>query len=72
MTAAATSAKLKGMRLLIILVCWSIWREQNARIFDNKEKETTHIVLEIRDEAKLWIRAGVKDLALLVRPFVSE
>jgi hypothetical protein len=69
MTGAATSAKLKGMRLLIIL---SIWREQNARIFDNKEKETTHIVLEIRDEAKLWIRAGVKDLALLVRPFVSE
>jgi hypothetical protein len=68
MTGAATSAKLKGMRSLIILICWSIWPERNARIFDAKEKETDRIVSGIREEAKLWIR----DLALLVRPFVSE
>jgi hypothetical protein len=72
MTGAATSVKLKGMRSLIILICWSIWWERNTRIFDVKEKETDRIVSEIRDEAKLWIRAGAKDLALLVRPFTSE
>jgi hypothetical protein len=41
-------------------------------MFDVKEKEPARIVSEIRDEAKLWIQVGVKDLALLVRPIVSE
>jgi hypothetical protein len=50
MTGATTSAKLKEMRSLIILVCWSIWRERNAMIFDAKEKETTNIVSEIREK----------------------
>jgi hypothetical protein len=42
------------------------------KMFDVKEKEPARIVSEIRDEAKLWIQVGVKDLALLVRPIVSE
>jgi hypothetical protein len=48
-TGATTSAKLKEMRSLIILV-WTIWRERNAMIFDAKEKETTNIVPEIREK----------------------
>jgi C4-type Zn-finger protein len=42
------------------------------KMFDVKEKEPARIVSEIRDEAKLWIQVDVKDLALLVRPIVSE
>ncbi|PVH65774.1 hypothetical protein PAHAL_1G074900 [Panicum hallii] len=30
---AAPSASRKGLRTLIILVCWEIWKETNARTF---------------------------------------
>jgi hypothetical protein len=48
------SAKAKGGRTLAILVCWSIWRERNARLFEGQEKNVAHLVSEIKDEADLW------------------
>jgi hypothetical protein len=35
-------------------------------------KQPARIVIEIRDEARLWIQAGVKDLSVLVSPIVSK
>jgi hypothetical protein len=35
------SIRSKGVRSLIILVCWSLWRERNAQSFF-KEKRSTH------------------------------
>jgi hypothetical protein len=54
------AAKTKGIRSLIILVCWSIWRERNARIFDGKEKSSVRLVSEIQDEAILWVKAALE------------
>ena len=30
----------KGIRSLAILVCWAIWKERNARIFQDKAAKT--------------------------------
>jgi hypothetical protein len=72
MTGTASLAKVKGVQSLIILVCLSIWQEQNTRIFNAKEKQPSRIVTEIRDEAKLRVQAGAKDLSWLVSPIASE
>jgi hypothetical protein len=50
--------KAKGIKSLIILVCWTIWYERNSKNFEGKEKTAAQLVSEIQDEAKLWIRAG--------------
>jgi hypothetical protein len=39
MVGTAASTKQKGIcSLVVILVCWAVWRERNARISDAKEK----------------------------------
>jgi hypothetical protein len=60
---ASGSSKAKGTRSLIILDCWSIWWECDARIFDDQEKDLNRLISEIKDEASLWSRAGAKDLS---------
>ena len=55
-----------GSRSLAILVTWSIWKERNARVFNNTEKTVARLVEEIKDEARLWCQEGAKHLAALV------
>jgi hypothetical protein len=38
LTGSSGSAKAKGRRSLVILVCWAIWRERNSRIFEAKRR----------------------------------
>jgi len=42
------------LRSLAILVTWSIWKELNARVFNNTEKTVDRLVEENKDEARLW------------------
>jgi len=72
LTDESTSTKTKGLRSLVILVCWSIWRERNAWIFDGKEKAINRVITEIKDEAALWTTAGAKHLASIVSVRSSE
>jgi hypothetical protein len=62
---ASRSSTAKGVCSIVILVCCSIWKERNARIFDGHEKSISQLVTECRDEARLWVRAGAKALSLL-------
>jgi hypothetical protein len=66
------AAQAKGIQSLLILVCWSLWRERNARVFYNREKHTSALISEIKDEVRLWIRAGAKCLAATVGELGSE
>jgi hypothetical protein len=68
----ASSTNSKGARSLSILVCWMIWRERNARVFDRSENHSTYLVCEIKSEAMLWMPAGNKKLGTLVGVLVSE
>jgi len=62
----SSSTLAAGSRSLAILVTWSIWKERNARVFNNTEKTVARLVEEIKDEARLWCQAGAKHLAALV------
>jgi len=48
-----------------MLTCWTIWKERNRRVFQKKEETMTRLFSLLQDEAKDWIVAGAKDLALL-------
>jgi hypothetical protein len=71
-SSASSSVKVKGARSLAILVCWSVRRERNCRIFQGREKTVSHLVSEIKDEAHLWMTAGAKHLATLVVHRLNE
>mgnify|MGYP003702666379 CR=1 FL=1 len=49
----------KGWHTLILLVVCEIWKERNQRIFEYKESTTTYLLAKIKEEAKLWMLAGV-------------
>lgn len=53
----------KGFDSLVILVAWRIWKERNARVFDNRHMVATALVQEIRSELQLWYQAGFLKLS---------
>jgi hypothetical protein len=53
MSGSAASTKQKRICSLVILACWTVWKERNAIIFNAKEKQHARIVTEIKDEARL-------------------
>jgi hypothetical protein len=61
-----SSVKIRGSKSLAILVCWSLWCERNARIFNGKEKGVPRLITEIKDEEALWFSAGTKCLGSIV------
>lgn len=43
----------------VILVTWLIWKERNARIFDNKAIPAAHLCAAMEDEWTSWGAAGL-------------
>ena len=56
----------RGLRSIIILVCWEVWTERNARIFERKECTPMHLLEKIKEEAGLWAMAGAKHISNLL------
>ena len=56
----------KGLKSLVILVCWEIWNERNARIFNSTEAPSFTVAEKIKIETSAWILAGAKHLACLI------
>jgi hypothetical protein len=56
----------KELKSLIILVCWEVWNERNAHIFNHRETPSFVVSAKIKDEASSWILAGTKHLACLL------
>ena len=56
----------RGLKFLVILVCWEVWMERNARIFNRTKASSFVVTTKIRDETTLWIVAGAKHLAHLI------
>ena len=53
----------QGLKTAIILITWEIWKERNARMFNNKFAMPSILVQKIKDEARNWILAGAKKFA---------
>ena len=64
----APSTRRKGLRSLIILVCWEVWKERNSRVFEHTESTNFMVLQRIKDEARLWILAGAKHLSTFLPP----
>jgi hypothetical protein len=44
---------------LLFLVCWFLWKERNARIFDQCFKPAVTIADDIKEEFLCWKKAGI-------------
>nr|TKV94142.1 hypothetical protein SEVIR_9G273600v2 [Setaria viridis] len=56
----------KGLRSLLLLVCWQLWLERNARTFQRTERHAHALLSQIRDEVCTWESAGAKHMAALL------
>jgi hypothetical protein len=54
------------------ILCWIIWKERNARIFDANKRSPSCLVGEIKNQARLWCQAGNKTLARIIGVLHSE
>ena len=57
------ACKSKAMASVTMLVCWMIWKERNARVFNNKSAPPPILFGIIKNEARLWVAAGNKLLS---------
>ena len=64
--AKAPSPSRKGMHTAIILISWEIWKERNARVFNNKFTMPSILFQRIKTEGRIWILAGAKNLAEII------
>jgi hypothetical protein len=62
----APSPTSKVVASLTLLVTWEIWNERNARVFNNRHASSMVILEKIKEEAKLWVAAGAKNLSNLL------
>jgi len=57
-----------GVRSMIMLTAWEIWRERNNRVFQRSSRTPEHVFRAIQEEARTWIRAGNRGLEGLLPP----
>ena len=56
----------KGFDSLVVLVAWWIWKQRNACIFDGATPSITFTSDTIKDEARLWAKAGATGLQNII------
>ena len=49
-----------------MLVSWEIWKERNARVFRSSATPTAVVVRNIKEEVRLWVMAGAKNLGVVM------
>jgi hypothetical protein len=60
----------RGLRSIILLLRWEVWKERNATIFEHKE--TLNHQVKIKDEVTLWVTGGAKHLFKLLQCFLFQ
>uniref|UniRef100_A0A0E0EY43 BTB domain-containing protein n=1 Tax=Oryza meridionalis TaxID=40149 RepID=A0A0E0EY43_9ORYZ len=50
---------IKALVSLFVMVCWLIWKECNARIFEQRSRTAGQLFSGIREEIMIWKEAGV-------------
>lgn len=52
----------KGFDSAILLVSWMLWKERNARVFDNTSCAASMLVAKVLEEGDAWLAAGFSAL----------
>ena len=55
----------RGLNSVIILRAWTIWRVRNDIVFNGVSPRVSQAITLARDEAELWLLAGVKGSLLV-------
>uniref|UniRef100_A0ACD5W3K6 Uncharacterized protein n=1 Tax=Avena sativa TaxID=4498 RepID=A0ACD5W3K6_AVESA len=66
MISASDNDSKDGVRSLIILVAWELWKERNNRVFKDKPSSLRRLVQLVRDKAQSWAFVGAKKLKRLI------
>lgn len=61
---SAQDARRHGVRSMVMLTIWEIWKERNHRVFS---KTPAQVFSAIQDEVRVWIRAGNKGLEMILQ-----
>ncbi|KAM0832864.1 hypothetical protein ACQ4PT_064633 [Festuca glaucescens] len=64
-TANAETSVQKGVKSIITLTMWRLWKARNDAIFKNITPNRHDLVVSILEEAKLWMMAGARALRRL-------
>jgi hypothetical protein len=64
--ADGTTPQRKALASLTLLTVWEIWNERNASVFQKFFLPSFVILDKIKQEARLWVIAGVKRLGRLL------
>ena len=64
---AATPRSLRrGLASIAILTAWWLWKHRNGCVFNGDHPSVNRAFNDIREEARLWARAGASGLALIL------
>lgn len=56
----------KAISSMAMLVSWEIWKERNARVFQNHVVSVEMVVNKIKEEASMWCLAGAKAISSIM------
>jgi hypothetical protein len=65
-SAMSTRQNRKGVASLAMLMLWEVWKERNNRVFNNKRASSQVVFDRVKNEARLWVIAGAKNLGYLM------
>ena len=57
----------RGLDTLVMLILWTLWKERNARLFNNHSSSVHEFQERIKVDIKLWVDAGATRLGCLRR-----
>jgi hypothetical protein len=53
----------KGFDCFVVLVAWHLWKERNARVFNNVALRTPEFLSMVRSQGHCWVAAGYDALS---------
>jgi hypothetical protein len=56
----------KGLSSMALLIPWMVWKQRNDCVFEGAQPSVTARICLIKDEARLWARAGALGLRILL------
>lgn len=56
----------KGLASIIILTAWWIWKHRNGCTFDHDRPSVSHLITNIKEEARLWAKAGATGIKNII------
>ncbi|CAM0152437.1 unnamed protein product [Urochloa decumbens] len=57
--------KRRGLDTLAMLIIWNLWKERNARLFEDCPSSVPQLLHRVQQELALWVQAGAWRMGVL-------